>query len=163
MTDQRFTRDTDDYYYCGGRGQQEQQQNRVGSERNNSDHPYFESRYDQQRSTWSMDEYDIRSFIEDAIQSDRAVIFLKDHESDALCRFVKELFSTECSSEDIAFYNLDEIPHLGERVQEFLVEHCESTVSENCFVFVRGTHVPLPQVWKIFLATMGGKKSTEPE
>ena len=112
----------------------------VGSPRNNNDNPHFEYRLNRKRPYFGNDS--IQLFVAEAIQSHRAVVFSKDHKSDPLCNFIHKLFSTNCSSSEIAFYHLDEIPQIGDRIQDYLARNYDSTTSEKCFVFVRGKHVP---------------------
>lgn len=123
----------------------------VGSQKNNSENPYFESSYDRQRSLRSKSDYYICSFLEEAIKSHRAVLFTKNR-TDPICNYVEHLFSTKCYGEDVAVYHWDEIPYQGERIQNHLATNFDSTTSKNCYVFVRGTHVPLQHIRNILAA-----------
>ena len=95
----------------------------------------------------------IRLFVSDAINSHRAVIFCKDHKNDPFCKYILELFLTNCSSDEIALYHLDEIPQLGDRIREYLAANVDSAASKKCFVFVRGKYVPFRIIQESLSAT----------
>ena len=122
----------------------------VGSPRNNSDNPHFGYRSDRKRRYFGNDS--IHLFVTDAIQSHRAVVFSKNHKDDPLCNYIHKLFSRNCSSDEIAFYHLEEISQIGDRIQHYLANNYESTTSENCYVFVRGQHVPFRIIQNILAA-----------
>lgn len=112
---------------------------------NDNDKPYIKDRYKRQSSLRSMPDYYTQSFISEAIQSNRAVIFMKNRE-DPVCAYVEKLFSSLCSSSEFTVYRWDEIPHQGDRIQSHLVAKFDSSTSMNCYVFVRGVHVPLARL-----------------
>merc|ERR1711933_307199 len=134
-----------------GKDERQRRVSAVGSPRNNSDNPHFGYQSDRMRHYFGNDS--IHLFISDAIQSHRAVIFSRDHKNDPLCKFIHKLFSTNCTSDEIAFYHLEEIPQIGDRIQNYLTSNFESTITENCYVFVRGQHVPFRIIQNILAAT----------
>jgi len=124
----------------------------VGSPQNNSHKP-FASRYNLQKQSL-MDNCDniiinnnnnnnnnIESFVQNCLHSQRAVVFLKNN-TDKCCNYIHELFKSLCPPDEIAFYHLDEIPcDVGNAIFRYLHSKTGDN-NNNCFVFVRGTHVP---------------------
>mmetsp|Transcript_22924 Transcript_22924/g.25558 ORF Transcript_22924/g.25558 Transcript_22924/m.25558 type:complete len:205 (-) Transcript_22924:185-799(-) len=137
------------------RHQQQQQQHpatrEIGSTKNNSNKPYIMSRYYRQRSVrLDKKEYYIQTFCDEAITNNRVAIFAKN-KTDLICKKVEGLFisnidDTKLKSEMIV-YHLDELPYQGgEKIQNYLRQNHDSSTTENCYVFIRGTHVPLAKL-----------------
>lgn len=134
----------------------------VGSTTNNSDKPHIMSRYDRQRTMrLNRKEYYIRTFFEEAIKNHRVVIFGKN-KTDPICKKVEVLFTTNVDTTklktEMIVYHLDELPYQGgEKLQNYLTKNYDSSTTEHCYVFIRGTHVPLARLERILV---GNNKST---
>ncbi|MGK3745232.1 MAG: hypothetical protein ACI90V_012093 [Bacillariaceae sp.] len=146
--------------------------NKIGSTKNNSDRPYHKSRYTRQRTIMlSKKEYYTRTFLEEAIQNHRVVIFAKN-KSHPICKKVESFFiANVCGNNnnnnnniinnstkkilksEMIVYHWDELPYQGgQQMQKHLMENYDSTTTQNCYVFIRGTHVPLTKMETILIS-----------
>lgn len=138
--------------YVRQKYQQQPTTREIGSTKNNSDKPYVMSLYYRQQSiNLNKKEYYIQTFFEEAIKNNRVVIFAKN-KTDPICKKVEGIFianiDTKLKSEMIV-YHLDELPNQGgEKIRNYLTNNHDSSTTENCYVFIRGTHVPLATLEK---------------
>jgi len=118
--------------------------------------------------------------VESVIHRYRAVLFLKNrHRTDPFCNWIERLFSAEW---DVAIYHWDNILQ-GERIRNYLTktyncdDDCDNdssssstsassctaskpTITQRCYVFVRGINVPIKQLQTILAARAFANKRT---